>query len=69
MLIRNNKGEVVGENEYVDYPGRRRYQHKHALRQRKSRHSEHLHPRQSRQGPHDECDRRKDFALIEASGS
>ena len=69
MLIRNNKGDVVGEMNMSITQDGDRYQHKHALQRRPSRHSEHLHPRQSGQNRHNECDRRKDSALIEASGS
>ena len=69
MLIRNNKGEVIGEmNMSISQDGD--VINTNTLYNNGSpHHSEHLHPGQSGQGPHNECDRRKDSALIEASGS
>ena len=68
MLIHNNNGEVVGEmNMSITQDGtvintNTLYNGGRPLTQT-------IHPRQSGQSRHNECDRRKDSALIEASGS
>ena len=65
MLIRNNRGEIVGEmNTTITQEGTV-ITHEHALQQWTSCRAERIRPRQSGESPHNECDRWKDYALVE----